>query len=178
MRAGPDLDSPAVSVIIPTYNRSWGLKRAVVTVLAQTFSDFELVILDDASTDDTPDVIRSVKDPRVRYFRQPHNVGISRNWGTGLEMARGEFVGLLMDDDRYEPDFLARRVAALREHTAAVLAFSGYRIVSEATGHLRSHRPDYSPGVLTRPAFLTAALARDCFVGATLYRGTDLRPSG
>ncbi|HVK12267.1 MAG TPA: glycosyltransferase family 2 protein [Gemmataceae bacterium] len=168
---------PAVSVVIPTFNRSWGLTRAVESVLAQTFADFELVITDDTSPDDTETVARSFSDPRVRYHRQPANVGVARNWGTGIELARGEFVALLMDDDRYEPDFLARRVAALRADPAAVLAFAGYRIVPED-----GDRPawEFDPGyggprTLTGTDFFHAALSRRVFVGATLYRTAAVR---
>ena len=170
------MTTPAVSVIIPTYNRSWGLRRAVGSVLAQTFLDFELIITDDASVDDTPEVVRSFADPRVRYYRQSHNVGVSRNWGTGVELAHGEFVALLMDDDRYEPKFLARRVAALRAHPGSSFAFSsGYRVVDRTGVIVKNHLPRWKPGLISGKELVAAALARDCFIGATLYRASILR---
>jgi glycosyltransferase involved in cell wall biosynthesis len=169
------MSDPRVSVIIPTYNRSWGLRRAVASAMEQTFSDFESLIVDDGSTDDTSEVSRSFADARLFYHRQPRNVGVARNWGTGVELARGEFVALLMDDDRYEPGFLARRVAALREHPTAALAFSGYRAVDESGAVVRHHSPSRKPGLLIGEDFVTAALARDCFIGASLYRTAALR---
>ena len=160
---------PTITVIIPTYNRSWEVSRAIASVLIQTFSDFVLVIVDDASTDGTTEVVRSFADPRVRYYRQADNVGVSRNWGTGVEVANGEFVALLMDDDRYEPKFLARRVAALRAHPGSSFAFSGYRVVDEAGVIVKNHLPKWQPGPISGMELVAAALARDCFIGATLY---------
>jgi len=169
------MTTPRVSVVIPTYNRTWGLKRAIASVLSQTFPDFELIITDDASAEDTPEVARSFADPRLRYYRQSNNVGVSRNWGTGVELAHGEFVALLMDDDRYEPKFLARRVAALRAHPGSSFAFSGYRVVDQAGVIVKNHLPKWKPGPISGKKLVAATLARDCFIGATLYRTSILR---
>ena len=166
----------ALSVVIPKFNRSWGLKRAIVSVLEQTFSDFELIICDDHSSDDTPELIHSFTDPRIQYHRQTTNVGVSKNWGMGLAMACGEFVSLLMDDDRYEPGFLAARVAALRAHPQASFAFGRYRVRDESGRETKLHSPPHHQGeALVGRELVSATLAQDCFVGATLYRTTDLR---
>jgi glycosyltransferase involved in cell wall biosynthesis len=152
------------------------LRRAVESVLRQTHGDFEVVIADDASTDDTGQVAQSFADPRVRYHRQPSNIGVSKNWGAGLALARGEIVSLLMDDDRYEVGFLRAQVAALQAHPTASFAFTGYRVLDEA-GHLvKLHTPARSPGaVITGRELLRVALGQECFVGATLYRTAALR---
>ncbi len=167
---------PHVTVVIPTYNRSWGLRRAVDSVLTQSFAVYELVIVDDASSDDTEVFARSFTDRRVRYHRQPANVGIAPNWGTGIDLARGEYIALLMDDDGYEPTFLERRVAALLRYPTAQFAFSGYRIVGPDEAPIGEFTPPLSPGqILTGPDLLSAVLAKHCFVGATLYRAGALR---
>src|SRR5437016_7899140 len=93
-----DMGKPHVTVIIPTFNRSWGLRRAVESVLAQTYRQFQLMIVDDCSSDDTVAVVKSFADPRISYVRQPHNVGLSRNWGDGLRRCRTPYVCFLMDD--------------------------------------------------------------------------------
>jgi glycosyltransferase involved in cell wall biosynthesis len=170
------MNGPTASVVIPTYNRSWGLRRAVHSVLGQSFGDFELLIVDDASTDDTSETARLFADPRIRYHRQPANVGVARNWGTGVSLAGGQFVSLLMDDDRYEPEFLGRRVAALQNHPSAAFAFSGYRVLAEDGRETKVHVPACPPGaVLTSRKLLRSVLGQDCFVGATLYRTAALR---
>ncbi len=91
---------PKVSAIVTTFNRSEKLKRAIVSVLNQTEQDFELVILDNSSTDDTSSVVRSFRDPRIRYFRHPPlNIARARNFG--VKKARTAFIGFLDDDDEW-----------------------------------------------------------------------------
>ncbi|NJE09304.1 glycosyltransferase family 2 protein, partial [Thermococcus sp. M39] len=82
---------PTVSVVIPTYNRSNLLKRAIESVLSQEFEDFELIVVDDASSDNTPEVVESIEDGRIRYVRLKRNSGgpVTRN--TGIKKARGKF---------------------------------------------------------------------------------------
>jgi glycosyltransferase involved in cell wall biosynthesis len=167
---------PAVSVVIPTYNRSWGLRRAMESVLWQTFADFELIVVDDASADDTPVVAWSFDDDRVRYHRQAANVGVARNWGTGLSLAQGELIAILMDDDRYEATFLAHCIEALERRPVASFAFTGYRVLDEAGTLRKVHAPRHAAGsTLVGPDLLRATLAQDCFIGATVYRAAALQ---
>lgn len=105
--------APEVSVVIPTYNRSAFLNQAIRSVLAQTFSAFELVVADNASTDDTASMVASFADPRVRYFQHDHNRGMVPNWNAGMAQTRGRSVALLEDDNWWDPDFLARTVAVM-----------------------------------------------------------------
>jgi glycosyltransferase involved in cell wall biosynthesis len=93
-------EAPRVSVLIPTYNRASYLPLAVGSVLAQTFHDFEILILDDASTDWSFEAIREFRaDPRLTYIKHPINVGISANRNSGLARARGEYIAMLDSDD-------------------------------------------------------------------------------
>ena len=103
-------EGPLVTVAIPTYNRAAFIRDAIDSVLAQTFSDFELIILDDASTDGTAEIARSYDDPRLQYRRNPSNIGMTGNWNLGFELAQGRLVALLHDDDRWAPEFLERAV--------------------------------------------------------------------
>jgi glycosyltransferase involved in cell wall biosynthesis len=162
---------PTVSVIIPTYNRSWGLIRAVNKVLCQTFQDFEIIIVDDFSQDDTPQVVETLQDPRIRYFRQPQNVGVAQNWGTGLEMAQGEFVCFLMDDDFYEPQFLENRISALQANPNLCVVFSSY-ILCDAEGKtLWEKVPPFKDHVsLNSEDLLKSILHQHWFIGTSMYR--------
>src|SRR6266851_7972183 len=97
---------PIVSVIIPTHNRRDFLPGAIASVLAQTFTDWELVVIDDGSQDDTASVIAPfLCDPRVRYEVQPQQ-GRSAARNRGIQMARSEWVAFLDSDDRYLPNCL------------------------------------------------------------------------
>lgn len=108
--------APKVSVVIPTYNRSKILPRAIDSVLKQTYENLELVVVDDASTDETDSVVTGYEDDRLKYIRHETNSGnggIARN--TGLEHTTGEYVGFLDDDDVWLPEKLEKQVAVFEE---------------------------------------------------------------
>lgn len=111
--------TPKVSVLVPTYNRAALLKEFLPTILSQTFQDFELVIGDNCSPDNTGDVARSFTDPRVRYVRHEANLGPFGNMNRLLELARGEYVCIAHDDDVYLPGFLERESAMLDANPTA-----------------------------------------------------------
>ncbi|MGH2397678.1 MAG: glycosyltransferase family 2 protein, partial [bacterium] len=103
---------PQVSVILPTYNRAHLLLRAVRSVLAQDFDDFELWIIDDESVDNTADVVATINDPRVHYERIAHR-GFAGAMNRGLELSRGKYLAFIDSDDEWVPTKLQRQVAVL-----------------------------------------------------------------
>ncbi|RNC63283.1 glycosyltransferase family 2 protein [Proteiniphilum sp. X52] len=95
------MPAPVISVLIPLYNSAAFIRETIDSVLAQTFSDFELLLMDDGSSDDTADIVRTYKDPRIRYERCPHDfVG---TFNRGVDIARGKYVALLDHDDMMVP---------------------------------------------------------------------------
>src|SRR5712672_3062654 len=98
--------APAVSVVIPAYNYAHYLPQAIDSVLSQTHSALEVIVVDDGSTDATPQVCTQYSDPRVRSIRQP-NAGLSAARNTGIREARFPCVAFLDADDRWQPTFLA-----------------------------------------------------------------------
>ncbi|NJL83896.1 MAG: glycosyltransferase [Chloroflexaceae bacterium] len=119
-----------VTVCIPTYNRVHYLTYAVNSVLNQTYGDFELIICDDGSKDNTPEVVNAWEDPRIRYLRHPQNLGRSRNMRSGFAAARGEYFIKFDDDDGLTPDFLAKTVAILDEHPAVDFVCTNHWIIN------------------------------------------------
>lgn len=101
---------PKVSVIIPTYNRSHHLRAAIASVLEQSFQDFEVIVVDDASTDATEDVVRSFCDSRVYYLRHEANKKEAASRNTGLRAATGEYIAFLDDDDEWVPEKLQLQI--------------------------------------------------------------------
>lgn len=101
-----------VSVIIPTYNRAHFLAEAIQSVLDQTFTDFELIIVDDGSTDNTEDIVMKFKDPRIRYINQ-ENSGVSAARNTGIKASDGEYIAFLDSDDIWLPQNLDFKVKLL-----------------------------------------------------------------
>ena len=118
--------TPRVSIGIPVYNGERYLAEAVQTLLDQTYTDFELLISDNASSDATEAICRGFaeKDPRIRYIRNSENLGATANHNRLIEEARGEFFKLASDDDRHAPEFLSRCVNALESDSEAVLCHS------------------------------------------------------
>jgi glycosyltransferase involved in cell wall biosynthesis len=121
---------PLVSVIVPSFNRLEWLPAAVLSVQAQTLPDWELVLIDDGSTDGTARWARSLAEPRLRYFYQNHTGSIAAARNAGVREARGEWIAFLDSDDRWRPDKLARQLARLREVADARWCYSGYQMVN------------------------------------------------
>lgn len=136
---------PLVSVIIPTYNRAVLLPRALESVLEQTFEDFEVLVVDDASTDDTPMVMDAYHtDARVRYLRQSENRGVSAARNRGLREARGELIAFLDSDDEWMPHKIEQQVARYKELSDdAGLIYTGFETVRD-NGSTTTHAPDVS----------------------------------
>jgi glycosyltransferase involved in cell wall biosynthesis len=111
--------TPRVSVLIPTYNYAHFLDDAIQSVLAQTYTDYELIIVDNASTDNTDEVVaRYLSDTRVRYYKHPENIGLVANWNSGLKHTRGEFLKILCADDKFRPTLLEKYVRLMDQYPA------------------------------------------------------------
>lgn len=128
--------SPAVSVIIPTYNRAGMVKEAIASVLAQTWTDFECIVIDDGSPDDTEAVLQPlVAAGHIRYARQA-NAGLAAARNHGIRLARADCITFLDDDDLYEPHKLARQLAYLRDHPAAMMVHCWFSKFNEEESNL------------------------------------------
>lgn len=108
--------APKVTVAIPTYNRAALLKDCLEMVLRQTFQDFEVIVSDNCSQDGTAETVRAFSDPRIRYYRNESNLGVYANMNRCLEIARGEYITIMHDDDIYAPQFIEQEVRLLDEH--------------------------------------------------------------
>jgi glycosyltransferase involved in cell wall biosynthesis len=102
--------SSPVSVIIPTYNRAHLVGRAIRSVLAQTYEDWECIMVDDCSTDDTEAVVKGFSDPRIRYVRREKNGGGSAARNTGIREARGKYLAFLDSDDEWRTQKLEKQI--------------------------------------------------------------------
>lgn len=118
------LHYPLVSVCIPVYNPGSFLKDAVNSVLAQSFTDFELLIIDDASTQPVEAIVTRYRDPRIRFERNPQNLGLVGNWNRCIELAQGEFITIFHQDDLMRSDNLKAKAALLGSHLSMGLVHS------------------------------------------------------
>ena len=113
-------ESGLVSIILPTRNRAALFSRAVKSVLAQSYSQFELIVIDEASSDRTPDLAKTLTDSRVSYIRNEISRGPGAARNAGMNVARGEFVAFLDDDDEFLPDKLRDQLNAFQASVSAV----------------------------------------------------------
>jgi glycosyltransferase involved in cell wall biosynthesis len=168
-----------ISIVIPAYNYAAYLPEAIESVLSQGVEDIEIVICDDASTDDTPAVAqRYALDPRVRYLCNPVNLGAVDNINYAMGLATGEYVLLLGADDYLEPGALPALLAALESHPECGFVYGRYNLLL-GNG---SVYPLQHPGWLDYSYFgsrdeLAALLSFDCYVniGTTLFRRSVLQ---
>jgi len=131
---------PAVSVIIPSYNSGRYLAEAIQSVLDQTYHDFEVIIVDDGSTDNTGEVTRQFDDSRVRYIRQ-ENKGLSAARNTGVNAASGEYIAFLDADDAYLPDKLGSQIKFLENQPSVDVIMDGWVVVNAEGDQLDTVRP-------------------------------------
>ncbi|MBO7230458.1 MAG: glycosyltransferase family 2 protein [Bacteroidaceae bacterium] len=132
-----------ISVIIPLYNKEAGVVTALRSVLAQTYQDFEIVVVDDGSTDESVAVVESFDDPRIRLIRQ-QNAGVSAARNRGIKEAEGEYVAFLDADDEWMPGFLTE-IRALQE------AYPNCK--AQATNYIFNSNGKKSPTILRRIPF-------------------------
>jgi glycosyltransferase involved in cell wall biosynthesis len=130
--------TPPVSVLVPCFEDAPFLEEALASVAAQTFPDFEVVISDDASTDDSPAIAAgwAARDPRFRLLRHAEHAGMTGNWNRALAAAHGELVAKLDADDLWRPETLARLAEALRSAPGVLAAFCRTEVVDESLAPL------------------------------------------
>ena len=117
---------PEVSVCIPTFNRAYILRNVIQSVLSQTYMRFELIVSDDASSDDTETVVKNINDSRIRYHRNEVNLGLSNNWNIVVRNANGKYVFKLDDDDYIAPTFLEKIVYLFKKYPNIGSAYTGF----------------------------------------------------
>jgi glycosyltransferase involved in cell wall biosynthesis len=131
---------PTVSVVIPAHNGGHWIREAIDSVFASTFTDFELVVRDDGSTDGTREYLSSLSDPRVRIVFAKTNKGAWENWSEVSALARGDFTKVLCQDDLVFPQCLQRQVDALRSDHGVAMVASRHTVIDSLGGVvLRQH---------------------------------------
>ena len=170
---------PRVSIGLPVYNGEKWLAESIDSLLSQTFSDLELVICDNASTDGTEAICRRYanQDDRVRYTRNPENIGGMRNSNLTFELARGEYFRWAADDDRCEPTLLARLVEALDRRPDVVVAVSPFISMDHRGDRLPNRYVGKSAGKLLSLGRHAPALMTDAWGVRYPTEGTAASPS-
>lgn len=125
-------ENPLISIIMPAYNAEKYIEAAVCSVLAQTYTNWELIILDDSSTDRTAEIAESFAktDPRIHLFCNPQNIGVARTRNRGFGIAAGEWAALLDSDDVWHSDKLEKQLNAVK-HSDAELIYCSYTLIDK-----------------------------------------------
>lgn len=151
------LQAPLVTVLMPAYNSEAFVGEAVASMLAQTFTDFELLVIDDGSTDSTGAVLEAIRDPRLRLVSNPYNIGLIRTLNRGLELATGHYVARMDADDVSVPERLERQVEFLESHTEVDVLGTMANLINES-GEAIGNISDYP----TDADDVRADLLREC----------------
>lgn len=158
----PAEPQPLISIVLPTYNGSRYLREAIDSCLAQTYQNWELIVVDDCSTDVTPDIVAEYvkRDPRITSIRHETNKKLPQALNTGHEAARGEYLTWTSDDNRFLPPAIEEMVRFLQEHPAVGIVYTDCVLIDD-TGRYINDFPALPP---SRLAYMDALGA--CF----LYR--------
>lgn len=178
---------PKVSVSIPTHNRSRLLSYAIDSVLNQTFTDWELIVCDDGSTDDTPEMMAArYRDPRIRYLRHATNIGKSNNMRSGFDAATGDYFIKFDDDDRLCPKFLQATVGILEHYRDIDFVGTDHWVIdidnqrNDTATNLNSMRwgRDRLPSGPVKDLLRVVFVDQSFQVGCTLFRYSVLNELG
>jgi glycosyltransferase involved in cell wall biosynthesis len=173
---------PTVSVIIPTYNRAEFLRSAIESVIKQTFTDLEIIVSDDKSTDHTQDVVRNIEDERIKYVRNEGNKGPSAARNAAILASEGEYIAFLDDDDEWLPDKLQKQVELLDQSQPNICGvFSNRLFIDRNSGQVLSDNPgtDQLKGNLLYQLMIkspihtsTVVIRKSCLDGIGLFDET------
>ena len=134
---------PKVSIVLPVHNGSRFLRGAIDSCLKQTHRDIELIIVDDCSTDATPDIVRSFDDARMKVIRNGKNQRLPRSLNIGFRQATGDYLTWTSDDNEYEPSAIEKMLGCLKKDPGADFVYADYWALDEGTGKKKPLRlPD------------------------------------
>ena len=136
---------PFFSIIIPTYNRAAMIELAINSILTQTFQDFEILVVDDGSKDDTESIIKNIPDKRIKYFKKINEErSIARNFG--IKKAEGSYINFLDSDDKFYPHHLETAYQLLSKNNFPEIGHLGYEMI-DGKGNVLLQRADFSDNI-------------------------------
>ena len=149
------MDNPKVSVLLPVYNAERFLNYSLDSLFAQSFQDFEIVAIDDGSTDRSSSILRNYEDSRLRVFRNDQNIGLIRTLNKGIELCRGKYIARIDADDSALPHRLETQVGFLESNPDTFLVFSGRTSIDDSGNEIAIHNRVVTGDGLIRWKLLT-----------------------
>ncbi len=155
---------PLVSVCVPTYNKARYLRKSLDSIINQTYGNLEIIVSDNPSTDNTEEMVKSFTDERMKYYRNPTNIGCYNNYNRCLKVATGEFVAFYHSDDIYELSIVEKEVESLQNHTDVAAVFTPDTLLNE------------NDKVIAKTNILKELREiEELFIGITTCMGTNMR---
>lgn len=174
-------DKPSISIVMPLYNKADQVLATIASVQAQTVTDWELVVVDDGSTDNGPALLCALEDPRIRIHHQP-NAGVSAARNRGIELAHADLIAFLDADDEWQPEFLASVLTLAADFPEAGWYATGYEIRHPREGvfasRLRGAPPGFRRGILKEYFDVARQSDPPVWTSATAVRRTALQAIG
>jgi glycosyltransferase involved in cell wall biosynthesis len=134
-------NTPLVSVIVPTHNRPYLLRRAIRSILSQTYNNLEIIVVDDCPSNPVGHVIKSISDSRIRYVLHSSNKGVCGARNTGIDESNGEYISFLDDDDEWKTNKIQKQVDLLKTSPEIGLVYTGTRAVDDSNNTLSVNKP-------------------------------------
>lgn len=131
---------PLVSVCIPTYNAEKTVVNTLKSILNQTYQNLEIIIVDNASTDNTLALLQNFNDPRIKSYKNSKNIGAERNWGRCIELASGEYIAIFHADDLYKSDMVEKQVHVFQDNPAIGAVFTMANDINERDEVIGKHK--------------------------------------
>lgn len=168
-----------LTVLMPTYNVAPWVEEAIQSVLKQTYSDFELLVVDDGSTDDTLKHVRAIKDPRIHIAAFPDNVGLADNLNRGLDLITTELVARMDGDDIAEPDWLETGIKVLDSHPDIDICSFGFQFFGTKTSLVRfpEHHEDSKAQMLFGCTVIVPVMRKNVFTDNNLRYRAETFPA-
>jgi glycosyltransferase involved in cell wall biosynthesis len=152
------MSNPTISVVMPVYNTGSYLHDSINSILQQTFTDFEFIIINDGSTDNSEEIILSYKDPRIRYYKNEKNEGLIFSLNRGLEIAKGKYIARLDGDDICSSQRLEKQKEWLENNTTFAVVGSTITFIDEHSNKIGEWKLDQ---LTTSPAAIKRAMAKE-----------------
>jgi len=176
------MSTPQLSIIITTYNSGKYISQAIESVLAQTFGDFELIIINDGSTDNTKEIVSAFSDERIKYFENEKNEGIVFSRNKGLKLAQGSYIGMLDADDIAHPNKFENQIDFLERNPEYGMVGSWAKFIDAEGKHVPGSwklkaKPQAIPAImLFKNYFLQSAVLyrRECISGYEFKEGFEI----
>lgn len=123
--------SDLVSIIMPSYNTAQYIEKTIESVMEQTYTNWELIIVDDCSSDNTEKIVKGIKDERIKFFKNERNSGAAISRNRALQLAKGRWIAFLDSDDIWVPEKLEKQIAFMEDNNIA-FSYTNYEIIDES----------------------------------------------